>query len=604
MRRVALVSLLFASSVGFADISYTVKILPAEKLLHVTMTLPNTMQGSRLQIPNWAPGSYVLADNYRFVQNLKAFDEKGAPLEIKTDMSVSPKTYGDEPNRKTVLNKICTWSVGAAKSTTVEYDLALRISDDAFHWSGPSTYIYELDRKNEKCQLTVQTPDGGPTFCGLDEVKGKKNVYSAPNYDVLADNPISAGKLIVDTYYSNGKPHYIVMRGAPSANVDRPYLIKACKFVSDMQCDLMRGAPYNKYIWHFAVNSAPDGAGGLEHLSSTQIQLAQGVGPRAVSVLSHEFFHLWNVKRIRSRVLGPFDYTKLPETGALWWLEGTTDYFAHYLLYKYGWWGEDTLFQDIAENVTSVRRNEAHKTVSPYMASARVGETNNGRGNSNGWGLSYYNQGWVVGMVLDIAMRAETNNKRTLNDVLLALWQQNKNDQPGFEEGEIRNQLVRFGGINMGKLYDRIVMGPGDMAVEETLAKAGLAIGEAPEKFADLGFSMTPTRQSLIVMPLAVSGPAEGKLSPTDELVEVNGIALTGQNFRELSGAVTKARNSIKIGDSFTVKFRREGTIRSETIVAKEGVRTRFRVYRLDTATPAQLAIREAWLKVNPKLLK
>lgn len=140
--------------------------------------------------------------------------------------------------------------------------------------------------------------------------------------------------------------------------------------------------------------------------------MGSGVGPGVVGVYAHEFFHLWNVKRIRAKALGPFDYTTMPQTGALWWLEGVTDYYAHTLLGRYDWFGKNERFADpkeklygtLVQNVNARRARQDRMKVSPYDASYRVREAANGIGNSQGYLVSYYDTGWLCGFCLDVEM--------------------------------------------------------------------------------------------------------------------------------------------------------------------------------------------------------
>ncbi len=597
MKRLLLLMGLCAVAGARAEITYRVEVLPENEILRVTMTLPKTEKGSRLQIPNWGPGGYVLRDGFKNVIGLKASDGNGHDLKIDTVMEILKKSYVVGTETRIAENSVCTWVVSPAKQTVIQYDIAVRPNDGVVHWGGPSTYLYETSRLKEKCKLEIRPPSGWPVYIGLDETKPNSNVFTAKNYDTLADNPVSTGACLVDTYITRGKPHYIVMRGAAKSRVDRAKLIKACQFVSEMQTDFFGGkAPYNKYIWHFDVNAALDGAGGLEHLSSTQISLAAGVGPRAVSVLSHEFFHLWNVKRIRSKPLGPFDYTKLPQTGALYWLEGVTDYYAHYLLYRYGWWEENTLFADIVSNFNAVRRNPAHDEISPFDSSWRVDETSNGRGNSNGYRISYYNQGWLVGMVLDIALRDKTNGKYSLDNVLLALWDKCRDDKPGFEEDEIRKQYVKFGGADMGPFFDRVVMKPGDMAIEETLAKAGLRLATIPESVVALSFEWDNAPGIREIKLTAVRPSSEDKLQIGDVITSVNGTSLplvTGRALNRAFGELTQnlsATTAIKFG------VKRGDQNLDVEVYPITIIRDTFGVERIPNATPAQIKIREGWM--------
>lgn len=596
MKRLCALPLLALACFAASDIDYRVDVRPEEGILHVTMTLPKTAKGSRVQIPNWAPGAYVVRDGATGIKNLKATDGQGHELKVETLVTAVRKEYQDGAERKIVENPVTTWVISPATTTVLEYDVNSALTDGAVHWSGPNTYLYEVSRKQETCRLSVRVPTGWPVFVGLDEVGTGTNTYTAKSYDVLADNPVSTGELLVDSYVSRGKPHFIVMRGKAKAKVDRAKLINACKFVSDAETDFFGGsAPYSKYVWHFAVMDTADGAGGLEHLSSTQISLAAGVGPRAVSVLAHEFFHLWNVKRIRSFALGPFDYTKLPETGALWWLEGVTDYYASTLLHRYGWTDDKSYFATIQNNFQTVRRNPAFNEVGPNEASLRVGEANGGRGNSNGYRISYYNLGWLAGMCLDIELRSRTGGRYSLDDVEHALWNLCRDDKPGFAEDEIRKQCIKFGGAGMGPIYDRIVA-KGGMPVEDCLAKVGLRVATKQEPFTDLGFSFFggPGAQGLTIAD--VHGPAAGKLMNRDVLVAIDGAELKGENNRALAAAAANATKDAAPGKEIQLTVRRNGETMIVSVMPVQAMRDLVSV-ELDPSAPSQQAkLGATWL--------
>lgn len=581
---------------GATEIRYTVTVDPEASLLRVRMELPDTEKGAKLRIPNWAPGSYRLVDNFNLVKNLRATDAQGKELAIKTEDTKLTKAYGDGADRKTVENTVRTWMVDPAPTTIVTYELSTIVNFDAVHWSGPSTYLYEVDRINEACRLEISAPEHWRgAYCGLEETGPRTMVFTAPDYDVLADNPVSVGALSTITYTERGAKHEIVMRGQPYREIDRNALLEACKFVTRSQIDFFGNMPYKKYVWHFNVTDNLDGAGGLEHLSSTQITLASGLGIRAVSVIAHEFFHLWNVKRIRSKPLGPFDYTKLPETGALWWLEGVTDYYAHYLLHVYGWVDRDQLYKDVVDNLNTVRRNPARLEISPYDASFRVGEASNGRGNSGGYRVNYYSLGWVCGLVLDLEVRARTGGKHSLDDVTKALWEICSDDKPGFEEDEIRRQLIKFGGNGMAEVYDNLIMKPGEVPVEAALAKAGLKLEEVDVTTPNLGatFVSDPTRGTSVTR-------ATGALQNGDKVFKIGMEAVEGSRMKQ-QAAIQRAMKGVKVGDKVSVQVVR-GTGNPMTVdVTVTGTTAKvLKVVPLADATPEQKRIGEGWLARRP----
>jgi predicted metalloprotease with PDZ domain len=563
--------------VASAEIGYRVRASAEAPRMTVEITVPKPGSKVSFQMPNWAPGAYILSRPARNVEEFTARDSASKALTVTKDNDY-------------------TWTVSGSPSgsVTVSYTLPRTMPAGAISYSGPSTYMYVVNRKPEKCRLTLEIPTAWKVATGMDETKTAR-VYTAPNYDVLADCPVVMGDIREGTYTSLGKPHVIALYGAAKDDVDMAYLTKACKFVTESQADLMGGLPYKKYVWLFSVADRPDGAGGLEHLNSTQIGLASGVGPRTVGVIAHEFFHLWNVKRIRSKPLGPFDYTVLPKTGALWWLEGTTDYFAHTLLHRYRWWGKDGLYSDIVQNYRAVQARPERMEVSPYESSFRVGEANNGIGNSNGYKVSYYDTGWVVGMCLDIEILSQTGGKRSLDDVLLGLWKLTKNDKPGFEEDEIRKQCVKFGGLPLGAFYDQIVLKPGDLPVTQQLAKVGLRIVTKELTDPDFGFSWQGSTEQRSIRVRSARGPAEKLLMPDDVVTAINGKSISGGTNRALDAAYRAATERIKPGDTITVAVRRGESPTEVKYVVGSTSRQAQVVEEIPDASADALKLREIW---------
>lgn len=572
---------LFLACGANSVIRYEVAPSAESNLLHVRMTLSTKGDALDLQMPNWAPGSYRLVDNYRNVQSFSAKGANGAALAT------------EKPDNN-------TWRVRTSgqSSVVVSYSIPNSYTAGAMHYSGPSTYLYVVGRISEECRLRVAVPEGWRVAVGLDEVADAPNEFRADDYDVLADNPVTLGDFLLDEYRSYGKPHFILLRGATRADVDRPRLINICKSITDTQGAFFGGLPYNKYVWHFNVTDSVDGGGGLEHLSSTQITLASGLGPRVVSVISHEFFHLWNVKRIRSKPLGPFDYLKLPRTGALWWLEGVTDYYADVLLVRSGLWDANQLHDALISNLTSVRARRERLEVSPYESSWRVSEAANGRGNSQGFGVSYYNTGWIVGFCLDAELRSVTGGKHTLDDVTRALWELCKDSKPGFEEDEIRKQLVRFGGERLGAYYDQIVMKPGDIDVESQLAKLGLAIEQKEEPFADVGFDWSADKEAKgarvrrIRVEAAVGGLQEG-----DIIVSVDGTRLPSDTNKNIATALSQTFSKAGVGVSMKLLVVRGGGEVEVTVIPFFATRTVTKIVESQNCTQEQRALRRAWYR-------
>ena len=493
-----------------ALVEYRVQVMEEAPQLRIEMSFEADRANPAVRMPMWAPGAYVLRRSYEAVLDLEA-TANGRSL--------------------TVTQNNDRWEIAAPAGEKITVRYKLNSAPDAtkvMHWSGPSSYLYVEGRTQEPCSFDLRVPEGWKVAIGLPDVRAGQP-YWAESYDVLADNPVSVGDLVIDEYWARGARHVIAMRGTARAFVNRPAMVASCKQISETQIDFFgERPPFGKYVWHFNVNDRHDGAGGLEHLTSTQISFGAGMQKGAVGVFSHEYFHLWNVKRIRSAVLGPFDYTQLPVTGALWWLEGTTDYYAHLLLARAGQHESGDFLGQLNRNVATLEGNEAYDEVSPDESSRRVRETNNNQGNSNGYRLSYYNLGFVAGFCLDVEIREKSGNRHSLDDVMRALWQMTKDDQPGFAEDEIRRQCIRFGGPSLGAFYDKLILGPGPQPVAEQLAKIGLEFRERTVIDPDLGFAWqaSPALGGLRVTQVTELGT--GRVVAGDVIT-----ALNGQNFTQ-----------------------------------------------------------------------
>lgn len=572
MRCLALGAMMAVSVSALADVDYHVQVDPVAKKLVVALEFDTKGTVTSVAMPNWAPGSYRLQEGGPKVKELTVHDASGRTVNAEHP-DAATWTFSNTGNRR----------------MTVSYSLDATFNDDRVHFAGPATYMYVVGRTQEKCRLTISAPSGWNSYTGLDYI-GKSLIMTAPTYDVLADNPVSCGKLVTDTYFSKGTPHTIVYHTGDPSKLNRTKVIEACKFVSDSEGDFFGGHPFKKYIWHFTVMDSADGGWGLEHLASTQIGLASGLGDHTKTVLAHEYFHAWNVKRIRSSVLGPFDYTKLPKTGALWWLEGVTDYYASLLTHRYGMFDEAFFFTEIEKNIQRTRAANARLEVSPYDSSFRVGEASNGRGNSQGYRVNYYNTGWLLGMCLDIELRSRTNGKYSLDDVERALWQQCKDSKPGFAEDGIRNLLVKFGGGDMGSIYDKWVMQPGELPVEDQLAKVGLTFGKTMVKFKDAGFDAFGGQRGLRVGRLR-TGDA---VKEGDIILEANGQSFSGMGGQQASRALQQIVDSAAVGTELSLKVKRGEDEVTTSVKVLDGQREVFKVAHGESS-PSADRLRTSW---------
>lgn len=567
-----------------ARVDYSITADPEKAEYRISLTFPAKGSVTTVSMPNWSPGNYMLFENYKRVMGLKVSDRSGEITRIAA-----------------IDNK---WKFANAPSgdITVSYSTPMIVQDGAVMLTGPTILLYVVGRAQEETSLKLNLPKDWNVALGLKETMPGSRTYRAASYDVLADNPIAMGDVVIDSYMSGGKPHHIALRGSARDRTDRKALLDYCKKLTDAQIKFFGGYPDNLYVFQFAVGDRFDGGGGLEHLSSTAITLASGLGPGIVSVISHEYFHLWNVKRIRTAVLGPFDYDVMPKTGGLWWLEGVTDYYAHLFLTRSGIEDESAFTQELMQQLATIQGNPAYKEVSPYEASYRVGEANNGRGNSNGYRISYYNLGFVAGFCLDAEIRSLTNGKRSLDDVTLNLWRKCKDDQPGLPEDGFRTALIEVGGPAMGSYYDAVIMKPGAFDVPAQAAKLGYTLTEKDVVTPSLGFSprMVGEKGGLIINVQRPRGgnqapPAQGEGSPFmsgDVITSVGSQSLMFKTTSEVRAGFEKWQKSAKPGEKVKVELLRDGKpMTIEVTVA--GVTRKRTIW---TADEKKSHLRKGWL--------
>ena len=453
-----------ACGMAQAQVRYTIAPSNDGKSLDVEMSFTAKGKKTELQMPSWSPGLYVKEDYWKTLAQVVARDSRGKSLTVT-------HVPGDSWSIRTKRGQRITVTYERPIDRTNQRLGMFSSDSDAVHYRGPTVYLYVVRRKAEPCVVTFNLPKGQRVATSLQPVRAG---YLAGNYDELADCPVTFGRFREATYRVNGVPYTMAFRGEGRDKMDTARAVKVAKFISKTETRFFAGTPFQRYVWHvMARSNMRDGAGGVEHASSTQIFMTTDIGPGSMSGMAHEFFHLWNVKRIRPKNLGPFDYTKLPRVGDLWWLEGVTNYYAAMLPYRAGYGKPEDILRRMGEEISGVRSNPARFQVSPWDSGFKTPEAQNMR--SSGYKVSYYPTGWELGLLFDIELRSRTHGRRSLDNVERALWAECEGGKP-FPDGEIRRLLVRFGGRQMGGLYDDWVMKPGELPAERVLHEAGLKL--------------------------------------------------------------------------------------------------------------------------------
>ncbi len=440
-----------------------------------------------LQMPVWCPGDYHIQNFGKYAQNFQATD-----MLMAGDRRILSVTHPDAS----------TWTIqpNGAKIIRVEYALPQMppgyFSENVYlrpryvFINGASALMYVAGHKTAPVSVIAHVPNGWKAETPLPVNKewtgllnstasarpNDRKVFDAPDYDTLADSPLimaaadsmqtfdlKLDKSIAATY----RPVYFGNALPPPANMEA--LNNMLLSLARAETRIMGGAPNNLYEFLLEVNGR---GGGLEHLNSCRLPIGAFTSPQGFAPFAaHEFFHQWNIKRIRPRVLGPFDYEQPPRTHNLWFAEGVTDYYAYVAVRRAGLATEDRFLAHWKRAIANMQRTPARLQVTADESSWKVWEG----GDSQGFGgLSYYEKGALIGLCLDLKIRHVTNNRRSLDDVMKSLYRQCAPPNPGYDEDDIRDTVNRVAGQDLTEFYNLLARSTQEMPFTECLAYAGL----------------------------------------------------------------------------------------------------------------------------------
>jgi predicted metalloprotease with PDZ domain len=491
-----------APSVIAYEVTPDLRVTP--HLLHVTMTfrVPKAngkLEDTALQMPVWSPGDYHIQNFGKYVQNVRAVDPH-VNLIRPEDQKFVPVTH---PDANTWLIHT-TDSAIQTGSVTVTYDLPetprgyfsenVALRDRYAFVNGASALMYVVGHKNAPTTLAAQLPadwraemplpqSGKTDAPDADKTNGgtARFTFTAPDYDTLADSPlVMADKnALRTTEFTLGGKIKTVYHPVYFGNLERLGDVEAnnktLERIARAETQIMGGAPNSLYEFIFEVNGR---GGGLEHLNACRLPYFPGMNlEQAAPFVAHEFFHQWNVKRIRPRVLGPFDYVHPPHTRNLWFAEGVTDYYAWIATRRAGLCTADQFRAHWRQAIARMQRNPARLKITADDASLTVWESGNSEGNG---GLSYYEKGALIGLCLDLKIRHLTKNQRSLDDVMRALLAQCAPPHPGYDEDGLRNTVNSVAGQDLTDFYNLLARSTQEMPFAECLSYAGLDANAAP----------------------------------------------------------------------------------------------------------------------------
>ena len=561
------------------------------------------------QMPRWSPGRYAVFD---FAKNVQEFHASLACLQNTDCAAVSPSVVRTDNQ---------TWRVETrgAQSLTVSYkvfgdDLSGTFSQlDTSHanFNGGSIFMYIAGHKQDGVSLEIEPPANWRIVNGRME-SADQRVWQFPNYDLLMDTPTEiAPDWTVDEFKVDGKTYRVVVHSLGEEGGKRPALVRDIEKIVRTETAMWGTPEFDSYTFllHFA---ADDRSGdGMEHLTSTQIiepgALADpGTYEETLDAVAHEFFHVWNVKRLRPVELGPWDFTQPLSTRSMWIAEGITNYYGHAMQRRAGLWNDEKFLRTLAVYIGSIENSQGGRLMSAEDASLSATFLDGGvhaqKTNLANTSVSYYNKGETLAIVLDLLLRGRTKGRASLDEVMRRMYDEFYLKSPkaryylkgrGYTGEDFQRVTSEVAGKDMSDFFKRYVRGVEPPPYDEAFGYVGLRlVREAAREPYSAGISLDGDSPPFVkIHAVRNNSPAESAGLQADDLIlTLGGKSVTSETFPALL-------NQYRRGDRVPVTVRRDRKTIETTITLAEPDRYNYHIEERKDATPEMLALRAAWLK-------
>jgi predicted metalloprotease with PDZ domain len=463
------------SAAALEPIAYTIRFrAPASHYAEVDMNVPTAGRASiDLLMPVWSPGFYRVENYYRQVQSLSARTPDGKPLKV-----VQPRknrwqieTQG-APAVLVSYRLLCT-----SRSVTTNW-----VGDDLAVLNGPATFVTLVERAHRPHQVRLELPASWQrSMTGLDTAgDGSPHHYRATDYDTLVDSPIVAGNPAVQEFEVDGIKHYVVSAGDVN-QWDYQRAVRDIEKIVREHRRMWGFLPFPKYVFLFLFRQ---GGGGLEHKNSTLVTAnssAMRVPGRYQSwlaLVSHEYFHAFNVKRLRPIELDPFDYENEVHTTSLWIAEGLTTYYGELIMSRAGLGSRLEFLSRLSSHIQDLQNSPGRLLQTLEQSSYEVWTNSFSGVRTDSRSVSYYIKGPVVAFLLDARIRRATGGSRSLDDVMKLAYQRYSGER-GFTPEQFRRTAGEIAGVDLQEWFRKAVSSTQELDYSEALDWFGLRFAKS-----------------------------------------------------------------------------------------------------------------------------
>jgi predicted metalloprotease with PDZ domain len=591
---------------------------PASHLFEVTIEveLPanSNMKSLDFQMPKWSPGRYAVFDFAKNVQEVKA--RRACPAGLDCTIPDAPITRVDDQTWRVEDTKFTAQGIPGTVMFSYKVfgnDLSGTFSQlDSRHasFNGGCIFMYVVNHKQDPVALSINAPKGWHIINGATEKKDQTE-WQFPNWDILIDMPTEIGPdWTEDDFTVDGKQYRVIVHSSSGEGVKRPVLVRDIEKVVRAETAMWGPPEFSTYT--FLIHFAADGRSndGMEHLTSTQIVMPRrlmdlGSEEDTIDTVAHEFFHVWNVKRLRPIELGPWDFTRPANTRGLWIAEGITNYYGHLMQRRAGLWSDVKLWSTLAEQIAEVENSPGSRLMSaeesslsaPFIDDAPHSQQTNLANTS----ISYYSKGEVLGLVLDLLLRGKTNGRGSLDEVMRRMYDQLYVKSPnatyylrgrGYRSEDFERVVSEVAGTDMSDFFKRHVRGVEVPPYAEAFAQVGLRMVKEPRQPVTIGISSDENdEKNFKLAEVRPESPAAAAgLEVGDVIVMFGNVRLTPDNFYRTIGR-------LKPGEKVNLSVLRGRNTIQLTLVPGEPTSMIYRIQEDPKASADAKAVRAAWLK-------
>jgi predicted metalloprotease with PDZ domain len=573
-----------------AKISYSLKMpRPQNHYFQVEMQVTQLKQKTAtVKLPVWAPGSYLVREFSRHLNQVKAYSLQGAALPV---IKKTKNAWEIDLKGQTAF---------VVKYEVYAFELSVRTSflDETHGFvSGPSMFMYLDGHKETGGELLVQPHASFKRIStGMSlksEVKqGNNQTFTFDNYDQLVDCPIEIGNQYEFEFEAAGVKHTVAMYG--EGNFDPERLKEDMAKIVEEETKVVGVNPNKRYV--FIVHNVVGGDGGLEHCNSSVLSVDRWTydGSNYINFLNlvaHEYFHLWNVKRIRPIELGPFNYDQEVYTNYLWVMEGFTSYYDELILRRCGFYSQEEMLKKIQIAVNYVESSVgarvqpvAHASFDAWIKAYRPNE------NSSNTTMTYYSRGLIIASVLDAMIIKQSNGKECLDHFMKDLYETyyvGKNR--GFTDAEFKACLTKHTGQDMAEFFLKYIDGTDVIPYSMYFLPLGVEVSDVGGVKPVFGANVSEEGGKVIIKSIRANSSAE------DAGLSVNDEVIACMNYRVDKSMLDALMNGAAVGDEFELTISRDKLIRK--VIVKITGQKRSTFIFTNRHTDESLPLYTYWLR-------